>query len=322
MKISAILFRRVGDSLMATPALRSIKKTYPDARLSVVVEPGVERVFQHNPWIDEITIARRVTVPALMGLLKAGGRPDIVIDFLSDPRSAWACCLSRSPVRVGFAKSLRRALYTQTAELQDPRHPIYSARHKLRLAATLGAHLDNDLTDFFLSAADREWADAEWRKRDWINSVNVAAFFVHSRREYKRWPVKRFAEVAQFVRDKLGWTPLLLATPGDEESVETALSHGGFRYEDVLTLADLGQLGAVLEKCGILIGNDGGPKHIAVAVNTPTLTVFGKESPEYWTPPHSDIHRAVVPPHGRGIAEVAVADVVRTLEERFMPATR
>jgi ADP-heptose:LPS heptosyltransferase len=74
----------------------------------------------------------------------------------------------------------------------------------------------------------------------------------------------------------------------------------------VLPVSDLGQLGGVLSRCKLLIGNDGGPKHIAVALNVPTVTVFGPDSPIYWTPQGSSEHIAVSPPLR---AQGVIADV-------------
>jgi ADP-heptose:LPS heptosyltransferase len=313
-RIVTLLFRRVGDTLLATPALRAIKKAYPDAMLEVLAEPQVERVFLYNPWVDKLTIAREVTAIQLARQLRSTGRPNAVVDFLSDPRSAIACFLSRSPARVGFAQTFRRRFYTRCVAQQNPRNPVYSAQHKLGLAYAIGARGDDDRTDFFLAEADREWGKQEWESRGWTDDTPSVAFFVHSRRIHKRWPLERFVKVIQHVDRELGWRPIILNTPGDDESA-AALRNGGFVGPDsLLTIHDLGQLGDALSKCALLVGNDGGPKHLAVALNVPTLTIFGSDRPEYWTPPHSDLHHVVAPSGGGSIQQVDADSAIHMLD--------
>ena len=315
MRITALLFRRVGDSLLATPALRAIKKAYPNAELEVLVEPQVERVFRGNPWIDSIRVVQTVSSIALCRHLRRGGRPDVVVDFLSDPRSAMACFLSRSPVRVGFAHSLRRHSYTRPVTVQDEQRPLYSAQHKLGLAYAVGAKGDDEHTEFYLTDADRGWADEQWRQRGWTDDLPAVAFFVHSRRDYKRWPLAHFVEVIRHVNKQRHARPILLHTPGDDEPIRMLIDSGTVTQESIVSPRDLGCLGAALAKCSMLVGNDGGPKHIAIALNVPTLTIFGAERPEFWTPPHSDLHQYITPPDGGTIREISAISVIQRLDQ-------
>jgi ADP-heptose:LPS heptosyltransferase len=312
-RVCALLFRRVGDSLLATPALRALKKGVADCRLQVYAEPQVMRVFQHNPWVDDLIEVDEPNAFRLASLVRQGRKPGVTVDFLSDPRSAWASFLSRAPVRVGFAHSVRRHLYTHLAPLQDPTQPIYSARHKLRLANALGCDEQDTRTEFHLSQQDRDFADTIWRERQW-SGVPVAAFFIHSRRDYKRWPLKFFAEVIEHLTRQNHLLPLVLSTPEDESAAGTLSTLAHLEDSQILELRDLGHLGAVLAKCALLIGNDGGPKHLAVAVGTPTVTIFRDESPDYWTPPNTNFHMAVSAPPLGSVYDVPPSAVIGVVE--------
>jgi ADP-heptose:LPS heptosyltransferase len=295
-RMLALLFQRVGDSLLAIPALRAIKKHRAEIRISVIAERQVSRVFAHNPWIDEVVaVEARPSTLKLAAAMRQFGRPDVTLDFLSDPRSAAACLLSGSRQRIGFARFGRRWAYTDPVPPQDPDHLVYSALHKLGLAAALGA-LDTDVaTEFYLTDLDRRFAATAWSERNWNDSTPVAALFVHSRREYKRWPIPRFAELIRMLRREDLCVPLVLLTPGDETAVNELRGLASLADCSVIRLTDLGQLGAVLERCRLLIGCDGGPRHIAIALGVPTVGVFGSESPVYWTPPGSPQHAVVTP---------------------------
>jgi len=294
MRIAAFLFRRVGDSLLATPALRALKTRWPDAELSVVAEPHVARVFNHNPSVTNVvTIECGPSPLQLSAAARRGGKPDIVVDFLSDPRSAMATWLTGARTRVGFSRHGMNWAYTHRVARQDPQHPIYTALHKLELAHELGIETMDAHTEFYLTPDDRAFASAAWQAREWNSAQSVTAFFVFSRREHKRWPLHGFSDVITRMQLKNISTPLVLATPGDEDAVAELQTKANLPTRHVLKVNNLGQLGAVLERCRLLIGNDGGPKHVAVALGTPTLTLFGPDSPVYWTPPDSDSHLAL-----------------------------
>jgi ADP-heptose:LPS heptosyltransferase len=291
--IAALLFRRVGDSLLATPALRAVKKYRPGAHVLVIAEPQVRRIFEHNGSLDEIvTVGPSASIIALAAALRVN-RPTLVLDFLSDPRSVFAALLSGAKQRVGFGGRGRRWMYTHTVPRQDPLHPVYSARHKLALVAAMGAVSQDAATEFHVRDDDRNFAEAVWRERGWHHATRVAAFFVHSRRGHKRWPLGHFGEVISRLRREGSMVPLVLVTPGDESAVSELCARSELPMRHVVPLTDLGHLAAVLEFCAVLVGNDGGPKHLAVAVGTPTLTIFMQDSPLWWTPPDDPRHKAM-----------------------------
>jgi ADP-heptose:LPS heptosyltransferase len=293
IRIAALLFRRIGDSLLATPALRAVKKYLPDAAVVVVCERPVSRVFAHNPSIDEITEINPAV--SLWEFVSAVRRiqPTITLDFLSDPRSGLASLFSGAHRRIGIAGRSRGWMYTDIVARQNADSPAYSALHKLALAAAIGATECDTFTEFYLTDDDRAYAASAWRERSWDDTARVAAFFVHSRREYKRWPLEKFSNVVQLLRNQHSLQPLLLVTPGDEHAAVEMQKNTKLSVQETISISDLGHLAAVLERCSILISNDGGPKHIAVAVGTPTVTVFMQDSPLFWTPPGEHRHVAV-----------------------------
>jgi ADP-heptose:LPS heptosyltransferase len=304
----AYLFRRVGDSLMATPAIRAIKKHDPAAVLSVIAETSVARVFMHNPWIDHIvTVPASPSVFALASAIRREGRPDIALDFLSDPRTAIAGVLSRAPRRIGIFHSNRRWAYSDLIPEQDAAHPVYSATHKLAMAAALGIVERDVTTEFYLAHDDLAFAESAWAEHNLPPEASVTAFFVHSRRDYKRWPLDCFSQVIRRMTGEKTTVPLILATPGDESSAAEVRARSSLSARHVMTVNDLGHLGAILQRCSLLVGNDGGPKHIAVALNIPTVTIFGAEPPVYWTPPDDPRHLVFSSPENMGKRETTAS---------------
>ncbi|MBI5060505.1 glycosyltransferase family 9 protein [candidate division KSB1 bacterium] len=322
MRIVGLLFKRIGDSFMAQPALRALKRMWPESQIAVIAERQAARVFEGLAYVDEIRMFdSSATTLALVRLLRQSGAPDIVLDFMANPRTALVTLLSGAPQRVGIAYRWRGWVYTSVVAVQDRQTPSYSAIHKLGLARALGAAATDHTTEFRLRESDVSFADAEFRARGMDGSAAVVAFFVHSRRPYKRWAGANYAELIRRTKDSGLARPLLLHTPGDDDSVREVETLARLDADETLSVGDLGQLGAVLKRCRLLVGNDGGPKHLAVAVGTRTVTLFGTEPPEYWTPPDASRHAALTAGIGREargtLDAIAVDQVLSEIRARL-----
>ena len=291
--IAALLFRRVGDSLLATPAISALKERYPNARSYVLCEPQVMRVFEGLTYVDEIVnVGNSPSSLTLANALRAIPNLGATVDFLSDPRSALACAMGGASIRVGFAKSLRRILYTHRVSVQASARPVYSGIHKLKLAEALGADSSNWLTDFVLKSENRSVADTAFRERE-LSPSDTIAFFVTSRREYKRWPLEKFSEVADSVRSFSNKSVAVIGGENERGAIEEFCSLAKLSANSALVFTNIGDMAGFLKQCELFIGNDGGPKHLAGAVGTPTVTIFQNDPCEYWTPPNSSQHIAV-----------------------------
>lgn len=290
--IAALLFRRVGDSLLATPALRALKARYPKSAMIVLCEAQVRRVFEGLDYIDKIACLESSSSLALANALRAIPNLAATIDFLSDPRSALASAMGGASVRVGFAKSLRRIMYTHRVAVQDGDNPIYSAAHKLKLAEALGAHSENVLPDFVLFDENRSVADKLFQESN-LRKSQTAAFFITSRREYKRWPLDRFIEIVNAVQSELELLVTVIGGENERSVIEEFCKTANLPSGSAVHFSNIGDMAAFLSNCKLYIGNDGGPKHLAVAVGIPTVTIFQNDPWEYWTPPESSRHVAI-----------------------------
>ncbi|MFH1010269.1 MAG: glycosyltransferase family 9 protein, partial [bacterium] len=237
-------------------------------------------------------------------------------DFLSDPRSALLSRMTGAPVRIGIGYRGRGWAFTHSIPCQDPNRPMYSARHKAQLAEPFGEPVStNCALEFFLRSEDEEAAAHLWKQKGWSKETPVVALGVHSRREYKRWPVERFAQVAQRLIYECEAAIAVLAGPGEEVPAQQVLRLLGDSRAHLLQPNSLGSLAACLSRCRLFLGNDGGPKHLAVAVGTPTVTLFGDEPFEFWTPPDNPSHIAL---GGRQLGEKGLASL--TSQEVFEAA--
>lgn len=281
--------RRIGDVLMTTPAARQLREAFPEAHIAFLTEPPCDEIYRHSPHVDEVLVARRgggvgARLKLMMEIRQR--RFDAVVDFFSNPSSAQFAWFTGAPVRIGFSFRGRRWAYTHVVE--PPRGLTYAAADKLLLLQPFGIDAgpaSGLLPQVFVAESDRAFA------RETLGGLGVApddllvALCPVSRQPYKVWPAKHFGRLADILIERYGAKVLMIAGPGEEhfvDAVRLAMAHPALPSVPPMSLL---RMAALLERCHLFVGNDGGPRHFAIAVGTPTVAVFGRPFPEHWTPP-------------------------------------
>lgn len=296
--ILVIRHRAGGDLLLTTPALRALRAAIPNARIDVLASRGMGEILAENPDVDRVIEFDRKSVRsglALYARLARGGYY-AVVDLVSNPRSAFLTRLTRAPVRIGYDIAGRRGAYT----IRVPREPMgadgrpvirYAPEAALDLLRAAGIEARGlDLTfrvsDEARAAADR-WLGSTEATRD--ESLPIVGCLPTGSWPAKTWAPERFAEAMETLASAA--TILWLWGPGERAAVESARAAMHARS---LLAPPTGwqELGALLARCAVLVSNDSGPKHVAVALGVPTVTIFGPTHPGTWHPPAGP-HRAL-----------------------------
>lgn len=301
-KILAIRLDAIGDFLMTTPALRALRSRWPAAELHVLVQPGVGAVARGLPWID-----RAKTLPCNF-LMRADGvgrgagrwlsgarglrreRYDLAVDFTGLFHSAAAARATGAPVRVGFRRKLVLGHFRAegfshfyTHEF-PPAEGLHIAQEMNLLAAALGARADDG--GWEMGRDPRARLEAERvLARAGIDPEEGPLVVVHPSAKWppKRWPSTGFAETIDILQGR-GWRAVVILGPGEKEILEGL--RGACRTSPVFLWppAPLETLGALLEKADVFVGNDSGPMHMAAAMGTPVVAIFGPTQPDRCRP--------------------------------------
>lgn len=294
--------RWLGDVLLCTPAIREARRAFPEARIDFATEAAGAEVLRRNPHLDEVLLDRR-TPRSRIQLLRevARRRYDAVIDFRSTGSTAQLTLASRAAARIGLrGRGPRNLAYTHLLDRLTP--PTYAARHKLGLLAPLGVPVQeiHDLRlEFPIGEEARDYGAELWRAHGLEGEVVVAITPV-SRESYKQWGPDRWAVVGDAIAAE-GARVLVTHGPGEREQALSMVE--AMRSPAIWDFGPTGieDLGAILERCALWIGNDGGTKHVAAAVGTSTLAVSRWQIGPVWTDAtapttHAFIDRA--PPQG------------------------
>jgi len=295
-KILIIQLRRIGDVLMCTPALRVLREKFPQSHITFLTEKESESLLSENPCLDELIVWDKskygnpfYSTKRISELRKKSF--DTIIDFFGNPRSAWASFFSGAKYRIGYDLKGRGILYN--VKIKADSLPTYAAQSRMDALQILGINSNDISLDVFLSQkakgyANRFFQEKNIKTKDFIISVSPT-----SRRHFNRWSLDRYSELCDWLADQYNAKVILVWGPGEKGVVEKLSS---LMKNNPLVSAytpTLQELGAILMRCDIHIGNDNGTKHIAVAVGLPTLTIFGPHSEVSWTFPDPDRHKWV-----------------------------
>lgn len=287
--------RRIGDALMTTPAVRQVRHAFPDAHIAYLTEPPSDQIFRHNPYLNEVLSLRpRGGLCARIGMVVAlrKRRFDLVVDFFSNPSSAQIAWFTGAPQRIGFGFRGRRWAYTHT--VAPPEGLTYAAADKIALLAPLGIppqHGADLLPEVFLAPEHERFAETTLAGLGVKDGDLLVALCPVSRQPYKVWPARHFARLADVLIERYQAKVLMISGPDEEHFVDAVRLDMVHLALPSLPPPGLLELAALLRRCHLFVGNDGGARHFAIAVGTPTVTVFGRPFPESWTPPGMAEHR-------------------------------
>lgn len=296
-RILIVKLDALGDLLMTSPAIRSLRRRFPMAEVHLLVQTGVAPLARFLPGIEAVEslpcgfllhgpkrLRRCLAWLLALGRLRRR-RYDLILDFSSLFHSAAAAWAGGAPLRLGFYRHVPLGFfstegfghfYTHEFALEETTH--YADRMH-RLAAAAGAeadpggwriHLNEDLRE----AAGRLLAEQGIGEGDGpLVVVSPGAKWAP-----KRWGEGGFAEVVDLLQGR-GWRAVLIAGPDEEELLGSLRSACRTSPAAIWPPAPLGTVAALLEKADAFLGNDSGPMHMAAAVGTPVVALFGPTVP-------------------------------------------
>lgn len=296
MRILLVRLRPLGDVVFTTPLLGALRRRYPEAHLTYVVEPGPAPVLHGNPHVDAL-----IVVPRRRGLLRVGddarvarelarGRYDIAIDLHGGPRSALFTWASRAPRRIGYAIPGRRWMYTDVVARARDLAPRHSVANQWDLLSPLGVPLGTPATDPVWMAEDaaaRARVAQRLRESRIEPAHAVVMMHVGASNHFKRWPEASFVTLITSLVER-GSERRIVLVPGPAEADgarrvgEDARRRLGGRGDRVVTMPDLAipDLRALAAGAAVYVGGDSGPLHVAATTAVPIVELLGPTLPE------------------------------------------
>lgn len=293
-KVLLVKLRYIGDTLSMLPVVDNLKEKVPDVSVDAMVNQGTEGPLMHHPTIDTLWVydrkqAKKNLVSSLryhIGLIRQlrSKKYDVVIDFTHGDRASFLCFMTGAPLRITYqnATNLSRLLMNQVIELDPSQYHIVDLQ--LQSLALFGLdHFDRQVR-IHLSQDVKDKVEHLLLSAEMQPDVFRVAIHPGARGKLRQWPPERFSDIAKRLKETYDASILLLGGPGEEGILEDMENRLGFRAHFKSASLNLMELGAVLKRCHLFIGNDSAPGHIAAAVDCPTLTLFGPTFPHMWRP--------------------------------------
>jgi ADP-heptose:LPS heptosyltransferase len=290
-RILLLRLERIGDLLMALPAIADVRAFAPDAAIDLVVGSwnrdlaGAIAPVTSVRTLDAAWLAREgggLGLPALIGAARQwrGERYDLAINFEPDVRSNLLVAAAGAAWTAGYESGGGGPLL-DLALTYDPR--AHTTDNALRLVASVFGRTTTPGYGRALAVPPSAHAVAATRLAGATGPL--VGIHVSGGRAIKQWDPDRFGEVARRLVDAARATIVLTGAPGDRPLVDqvAAMLPAG-RVIDVAGELDLLSVAAILQRLDLLVTGDTGPMHLAVAVGTPVLAVFGPSDPARYAP--------------------------------------
>lgn len=301
---------QLGDLLLLTPALRAIKSGIPGALVNVLIlqrrgmkkpalqtaEPvlsadpsGTAGVLTTSSAVDHVYEVDRTAIKGLKFLDRLKGETgivrwlrkqkfDAVVCTFPEDRFAVLAFLSGAGTRVGQRRQYLHRFLNIKPDVT--KHDVGVLRYYCELARAIGVQIDSETTEYAVGMESLQWAE-ECISLQCGNARPPVVIHPGASGEYKIWPIERFAALADRLHDK-GIPVLVCGGNGDREVIHRIRTTVRYSVPVVITEGNLQRLAGLFRRSGLVVCNDSGPRHLAIAVGSKTLALFRRHHDVEW----------------------------------------
>lgn len=281
--ILVINLMHIGDLMLVTPVLRTLRANYPRARISLLADKKLADLVQYNRHIDECLLidkkGRDNSLPSFIKYILGIRRKkfDLVINLHRNERASAIAAFSGAKRIVGYAKPGFALFFDQVLpNLKAVKHQIHSHFDVLEQAVGID-RIDDGGLEMWPPEQAAASAEKLWRE-SFEPAKKVVAFNIGASWKTKRWLGAYFARCADELLAK-GYGVAFFGGPMDTELVQACIAQMKHRDSEAIKIftgrVSLGELCVLLKKCALFLTTDSGPMHVGVSQNVPVVTMFG-----------------------------------------------
>ena len=286
-RILIVKLSAIGDVLMATPVAKALRSAFPESHIAWIVENKSADVVLGNPYLDEIVVWDRNKggnsllsvarfIKGLFGLGRElrSRRFDVCLDLQGLLRSGVVCLASGARRRIGFSDAAEGSAYLYHEKHDPGRDEINAQQRNLDILKTLGVDSTDTAMHMPIADEDRDFAN-DFFEREGLAAKRIVAFCPATTWANKHWTPDGWSGVANLIGEKYDSRPLILGSKADVALAQRIAD--GARCKPVISAGrtTLKQAAALIEKSVAVVGVDTGLLHMAVALDRPTVGLFG-----------------------------------------------
>ncbi len=320
-RVLFVRLRSIGDTVLATPSLRALRRFVPEARIDILLEDWVAPLLEGSPDVDRIiTVSRGSTASRFRVAreLRAEGY-DVAFNLHGGSTAALLMRASGARQRVGFRTYAYASLHNHAAPPSSElwgREKTHSAEQQLALLGWTGVPVSDRPATRLPQTPEARESVARRLKAEGLDE-GAAFALVHPAAAFdsKTWAAENFARVVEHLAAR-GLKAVAVAAPGEAEVVNAVREHSS---APVVAFTDLSlpEVTALAARARLFVGNDSGVAHVAAAVSTPQVVVFGSSNVAHWRPwteaPAEVVREEMpcAPCSGYTCAEFGIAECIR-----------
>ncbi|MFH0840352.1 MAG: lipopolysaccharide heptosyltransferase II [Candidatus Omnitrophota bacterium] len=292
-RILLIRTDRIGDVVLSTPAIKAVRDAYPSAYIAVMVRPYARGIVEGNPYLNEVIIydkdsAHKSFLATLFfGLALRKKHFDTALILHPTNRAHIIVFLAGIPNRIGLDRKMAGLL---TKRIKDKK--FLGEKHELDYTLDVLKYIGITAKDKRPYVPVKESAEnsinIKLAREGYKSNVPLIAVHPGASCPSKRWPAERFAALIDRLKERYNFQAVLISGPADLKDAEALLKGLKTELLDLSGKTSVSELAALFKKCALFISNDSGPVHIASAVGTPCVVIFGRKqpglSPKRWGP--------------------------------------
>lgn len=292
-KILVIRTDRIGDVMLSTPVIKALRDAYPTGYIAMMVRPYARDIVIGNPHLNEVVLYDKDGIhKSVVGTAKfiwqlRKKRFDTALILHPTNRAHIISFLAGIEKRIGYR---RKCGFLLTEKLEDKKHlgEKHEIEYNLDVVRAIGIEAKETTLFMPLRSEDEQIVDGFLKEHILKGDKKLIAIHPGASCPSKIWPPEKFAQVGDTITKDHNATVIIVTGPHDREIGQAVVD--AMHHKPIFVSGDftLGQVASLLHRSSLFISNDSGPVHIAVAVGTPVVAIFGRNqaglNPTRWRP--------------------------------------
>ncbi|MEA1970611.1 MAG: lipopolysaccharide heptosyltransferase II, partial [Thermodesulfobacteriota bacterium] len=281
----------IGDVIMSLPAVASVRRTFPHARIVVLAKPWVAQLYRACPDVDDVIVFQSPGIhDGIGGKIRLaaqlrGKNFDLAVLLQNAIEAAIIAWLARIPLRAGYNSDCRGLFLTHSVKRTRAIRKIHQIGYYLEMVEALGfgtSGRDINIVpgNDYSQAAKKILTEHNIKGKDTLIGIAPGASYGPA----KMWFPERFAAVADRLADEFSARIILFGSAGDRERTGLVQQHSENPMINLAGETTLKEVIGLISKCNLFISNDSGLMHLAGALGVPLVAIFGSTSPTTTSP--------------------------------------
>ncbi|MFH1406874.1 MAG: lipopolysaccharide heptosyltransferase II, partial [Candidatus Omnitrophota bacterium] len=283
-----------GDVVLATPSIKAIRNKFPKAKISAITGAHSSPILMRSPYLDEvITFNENKGKNRLINIFKTSRKLkkykfDVTLDLQNNLKTHLIAFLCGARRRYGYDNGQLSFLLSH--KIKESKEMLAPVKHQQRVLGLLGIHHIEEKLELWFNKEDTDYVK-HLLEEDWVSDDQLlVGFNLGSSRAWptKRWPLASFAKLQEELGRQISARCVLFGTKDELELAGEYKKIAKTKPIDLVGKTSLMELAVLIKRCNAIVSSDSAPVHIAAAVQTPFVVLFGPTDPARHLPPAKD----------------------------------